>query len=272
MRRVGGPRDVVMSQIAASRPPHVLTQSASQPNGPPQSGFAEPGSWQQCVVALATITALVFGGHAVGQVVSSVLATAFPSVNEVVWRLVEPSIVATYQIGLFWGLARWLVGQDRNQALALTQPGLQWRWWLTIVVGLYAVKAATTLIAVMFVQPPEGSAVEAMAPFAELMRLSFWPILVITGIVAAVVEEILYRGFLSRILEQSKLGFWLGAGFAASIWAALHAYYPLPIQLTLVALGVALSWVRRHTGSLYPGMAWHAINNTIGLLALKALG
>jgi hypothetical protein len=95
--------------------------------------------------------------------------------------------------------------------------------------------------------------------------------LVLAGIVAAIVEELVWRGWVSRTLERSPLGFWLGAIVASVLWAALHLYYPWTIQATLVVIGVALSWLRAKTGSIWPGAVWHVLNNVVALIALRFL-
>lgn len=80
---------------------------------------------------------------------------------------------------------------------------------------------------------------------------------------APVVEELVFRGFMWWALERA-----LGGGVALVGSSLLFAAYHMdPIQATaLLFTAFALGWVRRVTGSVAPGMAMHAVNNTLGVV------
>lgn len=234
-----------------------------------------PSGWIAAAIALAVVAVAL--GVGVG-VSAAVIATAKVSgVPMQVGQLVGLSLgakimgdLASLSV-LFWAI-RWLAGRD--VLLAIVGPGRPVAWWTwgAIIVCLYAVKAVAVLAGGLFTGDAPAATMEAVQPFADAMKSSAWILLLLAGIAAAVTEEFVFRGYLSRVLESTSLGLVGGAVVSAAIWGGMHVYYPLSAQLALVAVGVALSLVRAHTGSLYPGMAWHILNNTVALLALRAIG
>jgi membrane protease YdiL (CAAX protease family) len=236
-------------------------------------------SWRQCLIATALVLLLVLAGQSFADGVVEFAITNLTSVNPAFIRFSAPAISTAYQMLLFWLIIGWMVGPARTSRLALYWPRLKIWHWIAIVVGVYALKAVVSIAVVATVQAmggdpaarAMGGAVQAVAPIGAVMRSPVWPVLLLAGLLAAVAEELVYRGYLSKTLEASPLGFWAGATVAAIIWAGLHLYYPWGIQLVLVAVGVALSWVRARTGSVYPGIIWHMLNNAVGLLALRLI-
>ena len=83
---------------------------------------------------------------------------------------------------------------------------------------------------------------------------------VVVIVFAPVAEEILFRGFLFRVLRV-RTGFWVAAVITGAIFGLIHGYFVIfPI---LAFLGVALCWVYERTGSIFPCIAIHALNNTL---------
>ena len=88
-------------------------------------------------------------------------------------------------------------------------------------------------------------------------------------VVAPIVEEILFRGLLFRALGR-QFALPVAAALSAAVFAGLHP--PLPWGFfSLFATGVGLCYLYRATGSLMPCIVAHAVNNTLALLASRAL-
>jgi membrane protease YdiL (CAAX protease family) len=89
--------------------------------------------------------------------------------------------------------------------------------------------------------------------------------LLVTGalaviVVAPIAEELLFRGFLFRVLRL-RMGFWAAAAIDGVLFGLVHG--SLVILPVLAFLGVTLCWVYERTGSLFPCIAIHVLNNTI---------
>jgi uncharacterized protein len=96
---------------------------------------------------------------------------------------------------------------------------------------------------------------------------------VFTCVVAPCCEEFFFRGFLFGVLRGIRarafghdLGPWIAAVIVAILFGAAH-YDSADAQalIPLGFLGFLLCIMRWKTGSLYPGMALHSINNCIAL-------
>lgn len=93
--------------------------------------------------------------------------------------------------------------------------------------------------------------------------------LVVAAVLAPLLEEAVFRGALHGAIS----GF-LGGRAALLIVALVFAVIHPQIGLGLVGVllvGTALSLVRIHEGSLWPGVVLHAINNGVALLLAMAL-
>ena len=238
-------------------------------------GLGDTG-WREAALALGLTATIVFAGEAFGAAVTDLAARLVPDFNLAFAKVASPAVIAVYQIALLWFVMGWWHGAaDRRGALGLQAQPLRWWIWPAAIVGLYVLKVIVS-IAVLFaahgaVPIATGAPTADITPFGALMRSPAWPVMLLGGVLAAVLEELLYRGYLSRTLEASRLGFWGGTAVASIVWAALHVYYPLSMQVMLAVMGLALSWLRMRTGSILPGMAWHIVNNTVALVALRLM-
>jgi CAAX protease family protein len=95
---------------------------------------------------------------------------------------------------------------------------------------------------------------------------------VLTCVLAPICEEFLFRGFIFTALRN-----WRGTGPAAIIsgiaFGAVHAGSAPALDLVpLAALGVGLCLLYRYTGSLYPCIAAHSLNNSLAFGSLEGWG
>jgi membrane protease YdiL (CAAX protease family) len=98
-----------------------------------------------------------------------------------------------------------------------------------------------------------------------------WFLILVAVVFAGLTEELLFRGVLSRTLEGTRLGFWGGAALASAAFAMLHMQYGLGGQLVIFAVGMTLAWIRAWSGSVWPAVVCHALNNALAFLALRAV-
>lgn len=102
------------------------------------------------------------------------------------------------------------------------------------------------------------------------------PTIIAACVVAPLVEESFFRGFvfrgilsqqiplgLSRTARRVRLGFWPAALSSGLLFALVHFEVGLLVPFT--AVGVVLAWVFWRSGSLWPNIIAHAAFNTISL-------
>jgi CAAX protease family protein len=96
--------------------------------------------------------------------------------------------------------------------------------------------------------------------------------LIAAAIVAPFVEELFFRGFLFGVYSRRQ-PVWLAYVVSSVLFTVLHLE-PTRMNLQQMAglsigiflLALLLAWLYHHTGSLYPGMIAHAVNNATAAL------
>jgi uncharacterized protein len=94
----------------------------------------------------------------------------------------------------------------------------------------------------------------------------------LTCVVAPICEEFLFRGFIFTALRNWR-GTWPAAIITGLIFGAVHAgSAPVVDLVPLAALGFGLCLLYRFSGSLYPCIAAHSLNNSLAFGALEGWG
>jgi len=89
------------------------------------------------------------------------------------------------------------------------------------------------------------------------------------SIIAPMFEEVIFRGVLFASLRR-RFGWETSAVFSALVFSFVHGYGLVGL-LTVFWSGVLWAWAYEKTGSLWPGMIAHGINNLLVSLTLIAL-
>jgi uncharacterized protein len=94
---------------------------------------------------------------------------------------------------------------------------------------------------------------------------------VLIVIAAPASEEIFFRGFIFGGL-RNRLSFPIAAVISAAIFGLFHYTGAGSAEVVpqLAFLGLVLCWVYEETGSIYPTMAIHAVNNLIAFIFLTS--
>lgn len=82
-------------------------------------------------------------------------------------------------------------------------------------------------------------------------------------IVAPIFEELLFRGFMFRGIQSSRLGSGGAIWISSAIWAGVHLQYNGYFMTVIFGLGMLLGAARAQTGSIYVPIAMHGLNNLI---------
>jgi CAAX protease family protein len=94
----------------------------------------------------------------------------------------------------------------------------------------------------------------------------------LTCVMAPICEEILFRGYIFAALRNWR-GPWTAALLTGLAFGGVHASSAPALDLVpLAALGFALCLLYQRTGSLYPGIATHSLNNSVAFAGLEGWG
>ena len=114
---------------------------------------------------------------------------------------------------------------------------------------------------VLGIEMPE-SFIEFM--LAEPILLGFISVVV----VAPIIEEFLFRGFLYSQLRRSFLRDWGAVAVSSLVWTAIHFQYEVGILFFLFLFGLFLGYFRIKYNSLLIPVALHALNNLIAFMLI----
>jgi uncharacterized protein len=94
----------------------------------------------------------------------------------------------------------------------------------------------------------------------------------LTCVIAPVCEEFLFRGFIFTALRNWR-GTWPAAIITGLVFGGVHAgSAPVVDLVPLAGLGFGLCLLYRYTGSLYPCMVAHSLNNSLAFGSLEGWG
>lgn len=172
-------------------------------------------------------------------------------------------------IGLFLGgslLMIWRYGLDPRKALALrpVRPII----WLAVLIGVPS--ASLTGIGVFkvasYIFPVPDRVLEAFGELLLPETIPLWQLVLFLAILPGICEEIAFRGVLlyglRRRLRPIPLALAVGA-----IFGFFHV--DLFRLLPTAYLGVVFAAVTLMTGSIFPAMLWHALNNAWALITSR---
>jgi membrane protease YdiL (CAAX protease family) len=125
-------------------------------------------------------------------------------------------------------------------------------------------------VVLLSVKEEDTKLLEALGTNETVVLLAFSALL--TTVIAPICEEMLFRGYIFAAL--SKWRGWLPAAVMTGIlFGGVHyGSAPLVDLVPLAVLGFALCTLYRLTGSLYPCMAVHSLNNSFAFGELEKWG
>jgi sodium transport system permease protein len=97
----------------------------------------------------------------------------------------------------------------------------------------------------------------------------WWMALAIMALLPAVCEELAFRGFVLSGLRHVGHKWWAIA-LSAVAFGLVHVF--LPQKIVAATVGLVIGYVAVQTGSLWPGMLFHAIHNSLQLLIQRWAG
>lgn len=111
----------------------------------------------------------------------------------------------------------------------------------------------------------------SLKTIVEEKMIPNWVLIVFAGLVAPVTEEVIFRGYLLPSVMK-HMGYVWGVVIASAIFALVHMVFEPMTLLIMFLLGCMLSVMYIRTKSLWPGIIFHSINNTIGtVLAISGI-
>ncbi|NNJ10737.1 CPBP family intramembrane metalloprotease [Chloroflexales bacterium ZM16-3] len=233
---------------------------------PPSVPAEGPGfGWRDLGLAL-----LVFvGGSAAVIILARFMASAL-GLQPGGGMLSPVAYVAGVGLYLALLLGMYLFGARRAGWAALGLRGTSWINFalvpLLFVVGLSALLSVNLLI-MRVAGSFENPQVEAISGGRAMSPGELVAGLLLIAVLVPFVEELFFRGMLYPLLRR-RLAAPLAVVLNAAIFSAVHA---IPVLMPgLFIVGLILAFLRERSGSVWPGMLYHAMQNSLAMLAIYA--
>jgi len=171
-------------------------------------------------------------------------------------------VIAPLVIGLSVLFAKIRKNITIKEYLSLNRTGWKQfaKWFLILLLFSACSDALTSVLGKPIVSDFMVSAYKT-AYFTPLLWLAFI-------ILAPLYEEILFRGFMFKGIESSRVGP-IGAVIITSLaWSALHIQYDFVIIVSIFAGGLLLGWARLKTNSIFVPIVMHALQNLLATIAV----
>jgi uncharacterized protein len=191
--------------------------------------------------------------------VSAVIIFIFSAIVEGAF-LLAPLIIAV------WRRPPGTTARDGFRALGFKRtpllPAVGW-----VVLGVIVVYATTTIYGLL-IQHFNWSLqtnVQTLTDEARYAPLTVAATLLVATFVAPFCEETFFRGFLFTGLLRG-MSLWPAAIVSALVFGVVHG--DVGSFAPIVVLGLMLALIRWRTGSIWPGMTLHALNNGLAAIVL----
>lgn len=211
-------------------------------------------------VGVAALAAAVFYGIGIAGIWSTP--------EQPVWLpgIVQYAVSGLAPLGAF-AAVWWLRVRDvRPFGLRRVAP----KWQLISVaagIGVIVTNILVTIVVLTLTGPPSNLQADYQAS-AAAGGLALVAVLLLGAVLTPIGEEFLFRGVLANAL--ARYGPWVAVLGSSAIFAVSHGInYILPVAFVV---GVVAALLLRKTGSVWPGVILHAVNNAYSLAVPAILG
>ena len=151
--------------------------------------------------------------------------------------------------------------REAGRALGLRSFAPSALGWMFAMLVVYYIGAA--LFSALVIQPDQEDIGKELGVCNPGIGIALAAVLLIV-VLAPLSEELFFRGFFFAGL-RSSWGLWPSALLSGAVFGLVHAPTGPTAAIPLAGLGVGLAWLYNRTGSLWPGVLAHLINNALAI-------
>jgi membrane protease YdiL (CAAX protease family) len=128
---------------------------------------------------------------------------------------------------------------------------------------LLAYYAGAVLFSALVVQPEQEDIGKELGVCNPGVGIAIAAVLIIV-VAAPLTEELFFRGFFFAGL-RSRWSLWPSAIVSGAVFGLVHAPTGPTAAIPLAGLGVGLAWLYERSGSLWPSITAHFLNNGLAI-------
>ena len=133
-----------------------------------------------------------------------------------------------------------------------------------LYLGVYAINVAYSYLIDTFKLPLQTND-QVFFQMAKYAPITVYLLLFASVVLAPICEEVFFRSFVFMGFTRAMPLGWAMI-FSSLIFAVAHG--DIGSFIVLFFIGLALAFLRWHTGSVFPGMLLHLLNNTVASLSI----
>jgi membrane protease YdiL (CAAX protease family) len=170
----------------------------------------------------------------------------------------------TVAIGMASGWSFKPLGEALGR-LGLRRFGFQAIGWMLLAMFLYYLAAGA--FAELVFEPEQEDIADELGTCSPDVIVVIIAVFLI-AVVAPISEELFFRGFVFSGLRD-RFSFWPAALIGGLIFGAIHIPTGPTTVIPLTVLGMVFCWIYEKTGSVWPCVIAHMINNSLALAVLS---
>jgi uncharacterized protein len=239
-----------MSSLPPPSAPAAVTPPAARPPG-----------WG------ATRTLAGLGLFLLALILEAGVVSAFDSdLDSLGAKLSLQALLALTLVVVAFGVAGGGSGLASPEALGLRRP---LRSPVRPAIIAYLVYIGFAIVIAALIQPEQEDLTRELGFHENAFGAVAAALLIV--IAAPLSEEIFFRGFMFAGIRRSA-PFWVAAACSAAVWGLFHYTGPgsWGVCLQLAIFGVILAWLYERTGSIWPTIAVHMLNNALAFAILAS--
>lgn len=248
----------------------AATAGAAPPAGPAQPSRSPETPWRWWTAPIALLGGLVLAaaGALVVDLPAVALGAKLTSRHTPPGLAIADTVVQDVAFVLAAVYCAHIGGRAvRSWQFGLRRPGVGWWRSARLIVLLLLVFVVLSVVWSEVVNPSKEKLLEQLGTNEGALLLVLSAAL--TCVIAPICEEVLFRGFIFSALRNWR-GTLPAALITGLIFGGVHAgSAPALDLLPLAALGFGLCLLYRYTGSLYPAIVAHSLNNSMAFASLE---
>jgi uncharacterized protein len=259
-----------------------MEQASPPPQGPPTSSASRPGVEAPQVPPVPTpdrgfplvpwpLRKTLWGlglGLLLAIIIPSALVAPFdPDLESDGALITVQGIFSGLLVTVALGIAsawRFSPITEALRSLGLRHFALSGFGWMFAMLGAYYLGAV--IFSALVLQPEQEDIGKELGVCNPGIGIAIAAAALIV-VVAPITEELFFRGFFFGGL-RSRLSLWPAALLSGVVFGLVHAPTGPTAAIPLAGLGVGLAWLYEKTGSIWPSITAHFLNNSIAIAAV----